>query len=241
VHNTRGANDTNDTRHLYKHEMNKKWICYIILILGLFPKGFCQIPEHIQKIADSLIVNRIGTDNYPKVIIDCYKSGPFLVNSVWETCKDTTIKLKRRQQKYIDNLWLNNDIEFYWFEFDYKINDSIVYRSDFWLDTLGNFYKTHDLKLPDFKQNPEYLNRIISKERALYLADSIEFEKGIRDWQIDFAYNERTGQFCWEIKSFDEYKVYSLDIINSRGKMIKINCTTEEIETGFGWIKETVE
>lgn len=213
----------------------------IIIVCTSIINGLSQIPDHIQQRADSLITDRIGAINTRKFSIDCAKSGPFLANSVWEICKDSTFKTKRRQQKYIDKLWIVNDIEFYWFEYDYRINDSLVYRSDFWLDTLGNYIKTHDLKIPDVRNNPDYLSNTISKERAIFIADSIGFDKGVRDWQINFAYNEKTGQFCWEIRSFGKYIVYSQSCIYSSGEMIKINCTTEDIEAGSGWAQGCVK
>lgn len=210
-------------------------IVFFTIILTSTVNGFGQIPEKIRNIADSLLLERVGNDNFSKLTFDCRKSGPFIANSVWEICPDTTIKIKRRHHRYFKQLQAQNKIMYYSFEYDFQINNDIHYSVAFRLDTTGLLFTKDNLKLPEFKKTPEYYSNIISKEKAICMADSIGFEKGIGDWQIDFIYNEEQKQFCWEIRALLEKKVYSPNCIDSQGAILIICCTTQEILTGLGW------
>jgi hypothetical protein len=72
----------------------------------------------------------------------------------------------------------------------------------FSVDTLGNVLKNMEITgIPDCVSNSKNCEFKISKKQAKEIAEQNGFEKGIKDWALDFLWNYSLEKYTWQIRT----------------------------------------
>ncbi len=93
----------------------------------------------------------------------------------------------------------------------------------FSIDSVGNIKKDKEIVgIPDCISNQENCNFNISKTEAINIAKQKGFEKGIKDWEVNFVWNSELETYNWQIiTTLSEIK--NNDFTKSSGKIMLIN------------------
>ena len=217
-----------------------KTLLTLLIVLGFIVKALGQIPQYIIVKADSILMEKAGNNYFNSIRLNCKESGPWIANSVWGICESQTVKINKKQKAFIKKIRQRNSTEYYYLKYDFSLESNYNYAFMIRLDTFGQLYKSHDIKLPDCNKFPDLCFGLIKKEKAIEIAESINFDKGLKKWDIELVFNERTRRFCWEIKNYKQHNLLSYQCIDSSGELLIIDCQNGKIEEVLEWRKTCV-
>lgn len=210
---------------------------FSILILPFFftLAVVSQVPDHIKSSADSALKAKVGDDVFAEIRQYCRGSGPVLANSVWKSCDDTLRMINRRRQQMIREIWSNNKIAYYRFEYELFITPRVQYYFTLDVDTSGALVAERPILLPDCAADSSLCKDLLDENSAFEIAEKVNFPQGVKGWDISFVFDESRGRFFWEVRNYSSYKKYYAGCEDAEGEMLKIDCAEGSVFSGKAW------
>jgi len=205
-----------------------------VLLLSL-QSIFAQVPAYIQASADSILLEKVGPEVIDQIQDYCKGSGPVLANSVWKSCSREERKVNRAEQRMIKEMWENNEIAYYRFEYQLYISDNNLYYFTLDIDTAGHLVSNRPVLLPDCISDSKLCRDFLTEEQARDVARNIRFQLGVRDWDISLSFDEQRQRFFWELRNYSYYKRHYAGCEDAEGEMLKIDCADGTVYSGKTW------
>ncbi len=124
------------------------------------------------------------------------KSNQFIVSKVGQNYFDKFIKPDVQDIKKIHSQ--------YQMVYNFRIPDKpyVDTKIMFTVDSTGQVIDIKNvIGLPDCISSPEKCEFNINKEQAIKIAEKNNFQKGIKDWKIEFKWEPEKNQYVWSILS----------------------------------------
>lgn len=196
---------------------------------------YSQVPSHIKTKADSILKAKVGDEVFVAIQQYCLGSGPVLANSVWKSCDDTLRMINRRRQQMISEIWNNNKIAYYRFEYELIITPRVQYYFTIDIDTSGTLVADRPVLLPDCASDPSLCSKLLDENEAFQIAEKVNFPNGVKGWDINFVFDESRGRFFWEIRNYSSYKKHYAGCEDAEGEMLKIDSAKGTVFSGKAW------
>lgn len=132
-----------------------------------------EIPEQVLNKANRYIIAKVGKDYFDKYIRPDFQDS------------------KRIQSKYE-------------MVYNFKIPEKpyVDTKIKFTVDTTGQLInKENVIGLPDCLSSPEKCQFNIDEAQARAIAEKNDFQKGIKEWQVEFKWEPKHDQYVWSILS----------------------------------------
>lgn len=165
-----------------------------------------SIPENVLQKSNQFVVSKVGQDYFDKFI------------------KPDILDIKRIHSQYQ-------------MVYNFRIPDKpyVDTKIMFTVDSTGQVI---DLKnvigLPDCISNPEKCEFNINKDQAVQIAEKNNFQKGIKDWKIEFKWEPEKNQYVWSILSTIQEMQSSFGFKGS-GEIMLIDPNTGEVISQKPW------
>ncbi len=132
-----------------------------------------QIPLSVLKKADQFIISKCGDDFFKKyVTVDFSQSKHITPNYLM------IYKFYMPEKSFVD--------------------ETIRFTTD----SLGNVLKQYEVVgIPDCNLNLNDCDFVVDEKIAKQIATQNNLIKGITDWKVDFAWNNKYNKYVWEILS----------------------------------------
>jgi hypothetical protein len=140
---------------------------------GNVNKDEADIPGRLQKKADEFVISKTGKEFFIQYI-----------------------KINYNKITKIENGYLMV------YNFSIPEKEGVEGEVRFSIDTLGNIKKDREIVgIPACLSNSENCNFKISKGEAIDIAKQKGFEKGIKDWDINFIWDPEYEKYTWQIRT----------------------------------------
>lgn len=165
-----------------------------------------QIPINVIQKADQLIISKTGNEFFKKYITADFS-----------------------QSKHISQNYLMV-YKFYMPEKPF-VDESIRFTTD----SLGNVLNQFEVVgIPNCNSNPNDCDFIVDEKIAKQIATQNGLAKGIKDWKVDFVWNNKYGKYVWEIISTNKENKNE-EYNRAEGEMIIIDANNSSMLSKDNW------